>query len=405
MLDRPIDLRSGETVWRRIHGPPVFYPPLLHDANCEVAIIGGGISGALIAHELIGAGVNCLLIDKGDIGGGSTSASTALLLYELDTSLSDLAGQIGEDDAASCYRACRDALAHIAQLVSKLGLTCDYAPRSSYYLADKEDDIQLLSEECLLRRKHGMQVDLLHRKEIEERFSFSSPAALLTPDAAEIDAVSFVHKLIESAVSSGLRIYGNTRMDSYRTTPSGVVLRMSSGCQVVARNAVFATGYESERYLGRKVGSLKSTYAIATKPIDHFDGWHERSLLWTTARPYYYLRTTSDNRAIIGGEDIDYHDERIRDALLPEKSAELESALRRLFPDLHFEIDSAWTGTFGETHDSLAYIGATDAMPGAFFALGYGGNGLCYGAVAANIIRDLYLEKPNSTAHLFRFNR
>jgi glycine/D-amino acid oxidase-like deaminating enzyme len=405
MLDRPLDLRSGQTVWRRIHGPPKLYPPLQHDIRCEVAIVGGGITGALIAHELIESGVNCVMIDKGEIGGGSTSASTALLLYELDTPLAELAGMIGEADAAACYRACLDSLTDIAQLVSKLGLTCNHTPKTSYYLADTAQQAAQLEEECSLRRKHGMSVELLRREDIEERFSFSAPAALCSKDAAEIDAVAFVNALIESAESAGLRVHGSTLMTEYRTTPSGVSLRTSAGCEIAARNAVFATGYESERYLGRKIGSLKSTYAIATKPIAHFDGWYERSLIWTTARPYYYLRTTNDRRAVIGGADVEFHDELARDALLQEKTAELASALRRFFPDLNFEVDCAWTGTFGETKDSLACIGMTDDMPGAFFALGYGGNGLSYGAVAANIIGDLYLGNPNQVARLFRFGR
>lgn len=405
MLDRPLDLRSGLTVWRRIHGRPRLYQPLQHDISCEVVIIGGGVTGALIAHELTECGVNCVMIDKGDIGGGSTSASTALLLYELDTSLGDLAAQIGESDAAACYRACLESIADIGQLVSRLGSACGYAPKTSYYLAHSPQQAAQLEEECSLRRKHGLNVELLRQGAIEERFSFSAPAALWSKDAAEIDAVAFVGALIGSAISGGLRVHGSTQMTEYRTTPSGVLLRTSAGCEIAARNAVFATGYESERYLRRKVGALKSTYAIATKPIAHFDGWHERSLIWTTERPYYYLRTTRDHRAVIGGADIDFHDEQTRDALLQAKAGELESALRRFFPEMDFEVDCGWTGTFGETRDSLAFIGATDDMPGAFFALGYGGNGISYSAVAAGIIRDLYLGNPNQNARLFRFGR
>jgi glycine/D-amino acid oxidase-like deaminating enzyme len=139
--------------------------------------------------------------------------------------------------------------------------------------------------------------------------------------------------------------------------------------------------------------------------VSEFRGWPQRSLLWTTDRPYLYLRTTTDDRIIIGGGDVDFHDDEARDALLPAKAAGLESALRSLFPEIDFEVDCAWTGTFGETKDSLAYIGESYEMPGAYFALGYGGNGIAYSAIAAEIIRDLYLGEPNETARLFRFDR
>lgn len=61
------------------------YPTLKQDLVCGVAVIGGGITGALVAYHLIQAGVDTVLVDKRDIGHGSTSASTSLLQYEVDT--------------------------------------------------------------------------------------------------------------------------------------------------------------------------------------------------------------------------------------------------------------------------------------------------------------------------------
>jgi choline dehydrogenase-like flavoprotein len=53
------------------------------------AIIGGGITGAAIAHELTLAGCAVVVLDRRDIGTGSTSGSTSLLQYEIDVSLTD----------------------------------------------------------------------------------------------------------------------------------------------------------------------------------------------------------------------------------------------------------------------------------------------------------------------------
>jgi glycine/D-amino acid oxidase-like deaminating enzyme len=44
-------------------------------------------------------------------------------------------------------------------------------------------------------------------------------------------------------------------------------------------------------------------------------------------------------------------------------------------------------------------------MANAYFALGYGGNGVTYSMIAARIICDLYLGKANADARLFRFDR
>jgi glycine/D-amino acid oxidase-like deaminating enzyme len=76
-----------------------------------------------------------------------------------------------------------------------------------------------------------------------------------------------------------------------------------------------------------------------------------------------------------------------------------------MFPGTELEVAYSWAGTFGSTKDGLAYIGQTAEWPHAYFALGYGGNGITYSVVAAEIIRDHFLGRPNPDADIFRFDR
>ena len=94
-----------------------------------------------------------------------------------------------------------------------------------------------------------------------------------------------------------------------------------------------------------------------------------------------------------------------RDALISQKTRTLVKKFGRLFPDLLLEVAYAWAGTFGETKDGLAYIGVHPRFPHAYFALGYGGNGITFSLIAAEIIRDYFLGQTNRDAHLFRFGR
>ena len=76
-----------------------------------------------------------------------------------------------------------------------------------------------------------------------------------------------------------------------------------------------------------------------------------------------------------------------------------------MFPRIPFEPEYVWGGTFAQTADGLAYIGESPELPHAYFALGYGGNGITFAAIAARIITDLYIGRDNSDAHIFRFGR
>jgi glycine/D-amino acid oxidase-like deaminating enzyme len=184
-----------------------------------------------------------------------------------------------------------------------------------------------------------------------------------------------------------------------------LVLTTDRQTRVYAERVVLALGYEVPPSLRHDLVKLVSTYAVITEPLDEFPGWEDRCLIWETARPYRYARSTVDGRVILGGEDEPFRDPARRDRLLPEKGRNLAKHLHALFPDLEAEPAFVWTGTFGETEDGLPYVGEHPRLPGVLFALGYGGNGITFGAIAANLIRDCCQGRPNPDLELFRLDR
>jgi glycine/D-amino acid oxidase-like deaminating enzyme len=385
-----MDLISPHPFWPLKNGLLGTYPSLKEDVRCEVAVVGGGITGALVADHLVRAGMDVVLLDKREVAGGSTSASTSLLQYEIDTHLTDLKEMVGEEDAEAAYRVCLEAIGKIERLVKGLGGDCGFQRKKSVYLASSVDDIEPLRAEFLARRQAGIEVDLLSETEISSLFSFSRPAGLLSHQAAEVDCFRLTHWLLDRAQREG------DDDGVSLTTPHGVVR---------ARTVVFATGYEAVVELPKDIVTLKSSFALASEPLESFDGWYEQCLLWETARPYFYLRTTDDGRALIGGEDDPFKNAVRRDALVPKKSERLAKRFREMFPKINLEVAWAWAGTFGETKDGLAYIGHVRQLPNCFFTLGFGGNGITYSIIAAEIIRDALLGRPNADSRLFRFDR
>ena len=88
------------------------------------------------------------------------------------------------------------------------------------------------------------------------------------------------------------------------------------------------------------------------------------------------------------------------------KGASLLRKLRRLFPRITMEAAYTWAGTFGETTDGLPYIGTesrrTDRV---FYTLGYGGNGIPFSAIAAELAAAHVLGKPHRYRDTFGFDR
>jgi glycine/D-amino acid oxidase-like deaminating enzyme len=129
-------------------------------------------------------------------------------------------------------------------------------------------------------------------------------------------------------------------------------------------------------------------------------------MLWDTERPYHYMRWTPDHRLIFGGKDL----RQASGAPTPHRARATTSALLEELGDLYPALrgvgaDYAWHGLFATTPDGLPYIGTHRRYPHHFFALGYGGNGITFGYLAAQVLARAMHGRPQPDDELFGFNR
>jgi glycine/D-amino acid oxidase-like deaminating enzyme len=402
-----MDLRSGCPYWTEKRGDvPPKAPALDRDLDARVVILGGGITGALAAHYLTEAGVDTVLVDRRDLAAGSTAASTGLLQYEIDKPLVELAELVGDAPAARAYRLGVAALDEFERLARELGDDCCFARRRSLFLATTPRFADLLREECRARRAIGLHVDFLGEADLEQEFGLARPGAILSHEAAQVDPVRLTSALIRRAISNGLRAFARTQIDGYESDGGRVTLTTHDGHRLQAEHVIFATGYETPEFLKDIPVRLKSTYALAAKVGRGVSSMRTQdALAWETGTPYFYARTDTDDRLIAGGEDDDFADPETRDARIPQKTRTLAKKLAGMFPGVEFEVDCAWAGTFAESKDALPFIGPHPQFAGGLFALGYGGNGITFGLIAAQLLRDRILGRENPDAAIFRFDR
>lgn len=396
-----MNLSSDLPFWTVRNGLLGTYPPLDRDLRCDAAIIGGGISGALIAHRLVKKGVKCVLIDRRDIGHGSTSASTALLQYEIDTPLHKLRKLV---EPAAADRAYLLGIETIDQLQKLAGTDCGFALRPSLQFADRETDIPGLHKECEVRRSLGIQVKEMDMHDLR-RNGLIGAGALRSAVAAEVDPYRLTHRLLRLASRNGLEVFDRTAGRRYERQKDGLTVHTDRGHKIRCRSVFFASGYETANILPQKIVSIRSTYAFVSEPMPDLDWWKDRSLIWGTGDPYSYMRTTSDRRVLVGGEDDDVLEPSRRNRQIKKKTALLSKRFNKIFPDVAIEPAFDWAGAFGSTKDGLGYIGSHPSFPRAYFGLGFGGNGITFSQIAARILTDLFLGRKNPDARVFRFDR
>lgn len=400
-----MDLTTGYPYSLISNGLPAAYPKLDKSLKTDVVIIGGGISGALTAYYLISAGIDCVVVDARTIGLGSTCASTSLLQYELDKSLADLSAQIGKRDAMRIYKMCSRSIDTLEELTVKLKFS-HFERQESLFFAAEAKHVAFLESEYTIRRKAGLDVALLCQKDIERQFGFSAPSAILSAQGAVTDGYLLTHALLQYSQSKGLKVFDRTRVSDIIYRTKGVTLKTTSGCTLSAGKIVNATGYEVTTFIDKKIVNLHSTYAIASEHLSMgTNPWRRKAMLWNTADPYLYMRLTTDHRILVGGRDERFYSPVRRDKLIGRKTKLLKKDFEKLFPETELVPEFSWTGTFGATTDSLPYIGVYAPTPHTYYALGFGGNGITFSVIAAEMIRDMLLGRKNSKQALFSFSR
>ncbi|MBC7900300.1 MAG: FAD-binding oxidoreductase [Saprospiraceae bacterium] len=399
------DIRTESPFWLMKNGYLESYSALREEITTDFVIIGGGISGALLARSLTVKGSSVVVVDRRHIAMGSTCASTALLQYDIDRTLHELIDIMGAAKAVRAYELSLKALQDLEKIAKKLKVEAEFEMRSSMRFATYKKDISFIEDELKVRSKHGFDVELWDEKRIEKHFPFPAYAALYTRPSAIADPYRLTHGLLQDAMKRGAKVFDKTGVEKIERLNKSVVVNTSQGNKIRAKKVIIACGYESVNYIPMKLASLSSSYALVSEPMPRKDIWFENCSFWNTSDPYTYGRTTKDNRVIFGGEDEPFYDPARRDKLLEAKTKKLAKQFVKMFPDLPFKVDYSWAGTFIETEDGLPYIGSIKQLPHTYFALGYGGNGITFSQLAADILTDVLLSKKNDDAEIFSFDR
>lgn len=246
-----------------------------------------------------------MVVEKRKIGKGSTSANAGLLQYINDRSLTAAIHRFGEDKAVRHYSLFQKAVQIVREeIIPKIGTGLDYCTRNSLYFASTKADEDFLIKEYQTLKQYKFPVEFYTREMIQKAFSFSKPAALVSKSEAEINPLKYTHALFKFAAEAGVKVYEETEIIGKTRSSEDYHVVTSNGHTIRAKYLVYSIGYEASHQISVTNAFLTTSYCIVTNPLN-IKNWKDRMLIWETARPYLYVRTTQDNRIIAGGLDED----------------------------------------------------------------------------------------------------
>jgi glycine/D-amino acid oxidase-like deaminating enzyme len=404
-------LRVAQSVWldRAGNGRPPRFSPLSGDLDVEVAIVGGGITGAALAWRFASAGIPIALLEAARIGRGSTAASTALLMQEPDEDFAKLSSKYGDASARRIWRLSIAATKELVDTLKRFRIDCDLVRRDSVYYTRTARHTDRLRDEHERRAAAGLGGRWLGAGAVRRVVGFDAAGAIRTRGNAQVDPVAACVGLTRAALARGARIFEQSPVRATRNAKTHVVLQTERGV-IRADRVIIATGYATPYFKPLQARfRMMNTYVVATRPLSAGERRRlglARVMLWDSGRPYFYARWTSDGRLLLGGADRRRVPEGRRGSALADGSRAIVQYFSRLYPMLaDIEIDYRWEGLFAATPDGLPYIGPHRRYPRHLFALGYGGNGMTLGFLASKLLLDYYRDGRSPDQALFGFSR
>ena len=404
-------LRHGRPIWLRIdrrQNIPRF-PSLTGHHEVDIVIVGGGMTGAMIASHFAKAGITVAVLEAFRAGSGSTAASTALLLQEPDLDLVSLSKKYGPAASRRIWELSFAAARNLAKSFRDEGVACDLRYHDSIYYTKSVERAVLLQRELKKRHDVGLPGEWLSPRRVRDLTGLTAAGAIRTRGNAQLNPYRACLGLIEAAAASGAAVFERSRVRRIQQRPHGVRVHTARGT-IDAAQVVIATGYATRDFrplAGRF--RMRHTFVLATNQLtrkQREDLGLSDVMLWDTERPYHYVRWTPDHRLLLGGADRRLTPGMRLDRVFREGTRELRDYFELHMPTLaSVGIDYAWEGMFAVTPDSLPYIGPHRRYPRHAFALGYGGNGMTFAWMAAQMLLEQWKGFASSDHQLFSFNR
>ena len=379
------NLRTGRSLWADSAGLGVPVRPLKAAISVDVAIVGAGISGAFMAHEL-SRDHTVAVLDRRPPLTGSTVASTALLQWEIDLPLTALAEKIGPAKAKRAYLRSRSAVEALKRIVAQERIVCGFKDKATLYLAGDEYGHRALEAEAAARAAIGLDSDYVGPADLRERFGIDRTGAIVSQGSASADPARLAAGLLRRAQKAGAAVYSRVEVMEAASDPDGVTLLTDAGHAVRAKAVVFCCGYEFPKGVPTPGAKVISTWALASRPRQRCPAWLRDTLVWEASDPYLYFRMGGDGRLIVGGEDEADPDAHADKAKLKRKCGTIVRKLHALLPGVEFEVDYSWAGAFGESATGLPSIAPVPDMDHAWAVMGFGGNGITYSVIASQVV-------------------
>ena len=350
----------------------------------KITIVGAGIVGCAVAHELAVRGADVCLIDMRGTGAGATQASAGILAPYVEGHIDALL-RIGVR-SLSMYDE------FVARVANDSSRAIEYERSGSLQVALDDAGARAFDSDARRFTRDGVEHTLLDgndARRIEPALSSQIRAGLLLPQHGYVRVTQLTDALAAAAARCGAtRIAASVQGVESRT---GVVaLTTSEG--VVESDAVILAAGSWTSSLAKPQPPSPAVRPVRGQLVHLRFG--DRPLARVVWGPDCYLVPWSDGSVLVGAtvEDVGFDES----ATVAGVSGLLRAAVDLLPAAGAGRFDSVRVGLRPGTPDELPLIGPSSTQPGVYYAAGHYRNGVLLAPLSAALVADLVLNGRRS---------
>ena len=375
----------------------------------DVVIIGGGLTGCVIAYAFAAAGVKVVLLEAEQIGRGTTGRAPGWISEEPGVPFADLEKTIGVRSARHAWQSWRRASLDFAALLRRLDVKCYLESRPAATVAATPEQAAHLKREQKVRHDARFDAAFLNARAIKSEFGLDAAAGLRAKDGAVLDPYRACLGLAAAAADRGATLFEHSAVKKVTFTRK-IVDIFTAGGTIRANRVVVATGVPTPLFksLVRHFW-LRTAYVALTEPVPakiRQQLGRRASVLRDSAVPPHLIRWVGDDRLLVAGADGETPPPRLGDKVVVQRTGQLMYELSTLYPDISgVQPDYGWAADYSLAANGLPCIGPHRNFPHHLFAFGDASHSLTSAYLASRLVLRQHFEEMDPADDIFGFHR
>jgi glycine/D-amino acid oxidase-like deaminating enzyme len=385
------------------------FPRQRDPLDCDVAVIGGGLTGCLAAYTFAAAGAKVVVLEENRIGRGATASALGLISEEPGVPFPDVERALGLRLARHAFAAWRRAALDFSALLRRLDIKCQLEPREAMTIAATPEQSLRLKRELKARRDAGLDAPMLTARAMQASLGVNSDAAMREKGTAVLDPFRACLGIAQAAVDRGAQIFERTPVRRTKFTRKTSTVVTSAG-DIRTRAIIVATGAPTDLF-----GSLarhfwyRTDYLVLTEriPLKTRRLLGQRTAVFRDmAQPAHIVRWLDDEQLLVSGASQESPAPRQRDRTIVQRTGQLMYELSTMYPDISgIQPAFGWDAAYARSADGLPCLGPHRNFPFHLFAFGDSSRSLTGAYLASRVLLRFYLDEVESADAPFAFTR